>query len=539
MEERKLIIIGWDGATFDVIKPLIRAGRMPVIASLLENGVHGRLVSTIPPLTPVAWTSIATGVNPGKHGIFDAMMFSRAGRKLSFINATNRKIKPFWTLLEESGKTTNVFNVPVTYPPDPVSGAMISGMFTPFGVRDFTYPAGLLDEVEARFGRYEIECENTDEPASYLKNIIEVEIDFREKVIMHLMDRGRWDLLYAVSMATDRVQHFYWGYLDPSRKDHAKYKDAIYSVYEKLDASLGRIIKKAGDNATVMMVSDHGSGPLKTAFFLNNWLIQNGYLSMKEGSAAPAHKAGGPRLLKKALKRILPAFVKDALRSRMIPDHNKEINVFSSFIDWTKTRAFSEGVSCGIYINEETVPREAYDETVDGIIGKLKALRGPDGNPVVERVYRRSEAYSGGYVDMAADLIVICAPTYQIIAPNEVLFFGGELSSDLFMEHKWSGRHEQEGIFVLSGEGVRKGVELKHCSLIDVAPTVLYLMGVDVPQDADGHVLEEALEKSYAEQHPIKSSLVDISQDGSAIKGLSEEEEAQLMERMRSLGYLE
>ena len=134
MGKKKMLIIGWDGATFDMIKPLVEQGQMPNIASLMQNGVWGPLESTLPPLTPVAWTSISTGVNPGKHGIFDALTYDHEKRKLSFVNASMRKVKPLWSILSEMNRTVGVMNVPVTYPPEEVNGFVISGMFTPQGV---------------------------------------------------------------------------------------------------------------------------------------------------------------------------------------------------------------------------------------------------------------------------------------------------------------------------------------------------------------------------------------------------------------------
>src|SRR3990172_13336252 len=122
MNRTKMLIVGWDGATFDIIKPLVDKGKLPNIATLMRSGVWGRLDSTIPPLTPVAWTSMSTGVNPGKHGIYDAMIYNQENHKVSFVNATLRKVKPIWSILSERNKNVGVINVPMTYPPDEVNG---------------------------------------------------------------------------------------------------------------------------------------------------------------------------------------------------------------------------------------------------------------------------------------------------------------------------------------------------------------------------------------------------------------------------------
>ncbi|HWR71740.1 MAG TPA: alkaline phosphatase family protein, partial [Nitrospirota bacterium] len=347
----KVIIIGWDGATFDIINPLVAAGRLPNVAYLMKNGVWGRMESTIPPLTPTAWTSLSTGVNPGKHAIFDAMLYSPEARRMSFVNASMRKCAPVWSVLSEAGRKVGVLNVPMTYPPDEVNGFVIPGMFTPEGADDFTYPRGLKDDLIRTFGRYFIECNYSSSPSTYLKSILSVDVDFREKVASYLMERYDWDFFFCVFMSSDRVQHFFWKYLDPSHPGHKKYGNAIATVYEKMDESLGRLIEKAGVDATVVMVSDHGSGPLKKAFFLNYWLLINGYLFLKRDFADIFRKT--PRVWSRfagTIKKVLRASISGRVGSGITESQRDILTLFPSLIDWDRTVAFSEGVGGGIYI---------------------------------------------------------------------------------------------------------------------------------------------------------------------------------------------
>lgn len=539
MGKNKMLIIGWDGATFDIIKPLVEKGDMPNIASLMKNGVWGKLESTIPPLTPVAWTSISTGVNAGKHGIFDAIIYSQEKRKVRFVNAAMRKARPIWSILSERGRSVGVMNVPVTYPPDEVNGFVISGMFTPQAVSDFVYPQGLKAEIEKRFGEYMIECNRVNSPSAYLKLILNM-VDFREKVVLYLMENHPSDFFFPVFIASDRVQHFYWKYLDTSHPEHGKHGEAIATVYKRMDQALGKIIEKAGPDANIMIVSDHGSGPLKSAFFLNNWLIKNGYLFLKE-DMAQAMKVNKSSIVKrglvKVIKKILPANLWGTLKIGK-DKHSEEINIFSSLIDWGKTIAFSEGVSGGIYINSEVVKPDQYEEVTERIIKGLSELKDDSGEKVIHRVYRREEVYSGEEVKKAPDLIVICSLGYQIIAPNEFLLFKKDFEDSLFLSHRWSGRHEQYGIFLLKGNGIRRGIEIKNARILDIAPTALYMMSEDIPDYMDGMVMESAFENDYFRKNPVmktgnKMSQVTIEKD------LTEEEEREIAEKLKVLGYME
>lgn len=534
-ERTRTIVVGWDGATFDIIKPLVDRGLMPNVARLMREGAWGRLESTIPPLTPVAWTSIFTGVNPGKHGIYDAMFYRPDLKRIVFANATMRAVKSVWSILSDKGKKTGVMNVPMTYPPDEFDGFSISGMFTPDGADDFITPPGLKAEIEKLFGKYNIECRQESDPGAYLKRIFDM-VDYREKVCLYLMERKAWDFFFVVFVATDRVQHFFWKYLDPGHPEHSKYGGAIAQAYIRLDAALGRIMEKAGPGANVMMVSDHGSGPLDSAFFLNNWLIKKGYLTLKQDMASALRTKTSTRVmhgLAKSVKKVLPS----AKWSRLRPGADASINAFYSLIDFERTTAFSEGVTGAIYINQD-LPPEEYQSVSKRLIEELCAIRDDSGKRVIEHVYRREDIYTGEHAHKAPDLTLICSPGYQVIAPNEFLFFKKDIEDALFFSHRWSGRHERYGIFLLKGPAVRKGVVLDDPRLIDVTPTILHLMDMAVPAYMDGTVLEEALEPGYLADKPVRYT-DDAAAGGTGAKKLSEEQEREIAEKLKNLGYME
>jgi predicted AlkP superfamily phosphohydrolase/phosphomutase len=535
-ERQKILVVGWDGATFDMIEPLVAAGRLPNVARLMQSGAWGRMESTIPALTPTAWTSLSTGVNPGKHAIFDAMLFSSEKRKISFVNASMRKVKPVWSLLSAAGKRVGVMNVPVTYPPDEVDGFVIPGLFTPEGAPNFMYPQELENELAERFGPYAMECRSSGSPAVHLKSILSVEVSFREKIASYLMDKYEWDFFFCAFMSSDRVQHFFWKYLDPAHPDHKKYGDAIATVYEKMDEALGRLLEKAGENATVIMVSDHGSGPLKTAFFLNYWLQQNGYLFLNREFSQILK--GRPVLGERLASVLKKLFSARTAKTGVTDAHRDDVNRFPSMIDWERTVAFSEGVGGGLFINAQVVGQDRYESTIEAIREGLLEVRDDHGSKVVKAVYRRDEVYHGEYTRLAPDLIVICEGKFQIIAPNEFLFYNKGFDNKLFLSHRWSGRHEQHGICIIKGPATAMNTEMKKCRIIDIAPTILYLMDQAVPGYMDGTVLNEAIDPAYLEKHPVRYT-ADMHTQESQVASLSEDEDRKISEKLRDLGYIE
>jgi len=481
-----------------------------------------------------------TGVNPGKHGIYDAVVYEPKMHKFSFVNATLRQKKPVWSILSDLGKTVGVLNIPITYPPDKVNGFAISGMLTPGNANDFIYPQEIKTELEKKFGAYSIECPQIKDPSAYLKLILEM-IETRESIALHLMDQHPVDFFFLVFIASDRVQHFYWKYLDPSHPEHAKFGNAIAMVYERMDRALGKLIEKVGPDTNIMMVSDHGAGSLNTTLYMNNWLIKNNYLHL-DAIAAKGLKAKKPALTKSALaqlfRKAIPEVLLKKIRNKKINAKQDELSFFCSMIDWEKTLAFSEGVAGGIYINHDIVKTEQYDDLVNNICSELHKIIGPDGKKVVEKVHRRDEIYKGEALMKAPDLTVICTAGYQIISPNEILFFDDNFSDTLFLPHRWSARHEMDGIFILKGPNVKKGIELNGCKIVDAAPTMLYTLQEPIPLDMDGKVVAEAFELEYLAKNPPRF-ISEAYQQGSTEMNLSEEQEQELSKRLKDLGYLE
>src|SRR5215510_3216302 len=284
----KLLVIGLDGASFNVLDPLIDKGYLPNIARLIAEGSRANLETTFPPITAVAWSSFMTGKNPGKHGIFEFVRLDHQSKRELAVNASYREGKAVWDLLSQSGKRVIVHNFPCTYPPRPLNGLMITDFMTPRGRRDFTFPATLLEELEQKFGHYRLHLSQTyagGKAEGVLDELFD-ELEYKAKVAEYLMTRYEWAAFFQYFWGTDRIQHELWHVIDERHPRHKKkeadaYRDRVYEYFSRVDEVIGRLIELAGDDSLVLIASDHGFGPVHKYCSLNIWLLQEGFLKLK------------------------------------------------------------------------------------------------------------------------------------------------------------------------------------------------------------------------------------------------------------------
>ncbi|MHA1665025.1 MAG: alkaline phosphatase family protein, partial [Candidatus Njordarchaeales archaeon] len=267
----KVVLIGLDGASYNIFMPWIKKGFLPLLKKLIENGVYGVLKSTIPPDTPPAWTSIFTGKNPGKHGVYGFLdslpQFDEKGKKYVFrvVNSRCRRSPAIWNILSKEGKRVIVINVPLTYPPEPINGVMISGFLTPSLRSNFVYPRWLKPilvkkgyRIGAKFGKEEFS----------IKSLVE-NIRAKVKVARWLMKNFDWDLFIIVFMETDQVMHV-----------HNDIRKAL-KIYQEVDNGISTLIKELPGKSHVILVSDHGFKKFKRAFFLNTFLWKKSLLKLE------------------------------------------------------------------------------------------------------------------------------------------------------------------------------------------------------------------------------------------------------------------
>jgi len=543
---RKLAVIGLDGATFDLILPWVESGDLPTFRRLLAQGASGLLRSTIHPLSPQAWSTFITGKNAAKHGVFDFLVKRAGSYQFALTHGGFRRGASLWQILSQAGKRVVVVNVPFTYPPEPVNGAMISGFDAPRADSTFCYPADLYRQVAAVVGNYYL---HEMYPVGYRKteyeDVLRRAIENRVQVTRYFLERYEWDFYMIVINATDLVQHLFWAEME---NPHSPFRHVIRHVYQAVDSALEKIWAMMGDEVTLLIMSDHGAGPIHKSFYLNEWLRQHGWLTYHRQTAA------GRRLASKwadvgrvAIKRHLPRPAKDWLKQHLPGFRNQvESWIQTSEIDWRRTRAFAGGKFGDIYLNVRgrepqgiVEPGKKRDKLLREIVAALLDLQDPDtGEAVVEHVHRREELYDGPFLDRAPDLIVqwrnyayfasseLSGPTGQIFAPPP---------PEDATEFEHTGTHRLDGIMLAIGPGIRPGtVEGAH--IADLAPTILHAFGLPVPDDMDGQVLQTI----FQEQRPVTfDTAFDMGEQRPIASVYSDDDEREISERLRSLGYMD
>jgi len=549
------MVIGVDGATFEVIKPLVKKGLLPNFARFFKEGVHGPLRSTIHPITPQAWSSFFTGKNAGKHGVYDFIRRREGSYGIEFVNASRRSAESIFMHLSRKGRKVGCIAVPFTYPPEEVNGFMLSGMDSPAEDARAVYPAELLDEITKKFGNYHIHLASPIgrkrvEEDKFWRDI-QLEDKNRTDIGLYLWDKFPSDLFMTAYTNTDRVQHQYFT-LELEREleaDEVDPEDLIVKTYVNTDKQLGKLLGRAEahGNTAVFIISDHGSGPIKRFFYLNRWLELNGYLTYLEGKGGAALKT-----LEKGrymAKRFLPRKAKNFMKT-FLPGLRDRVESYRFFndIDWASTKAYGFGMYGNIFVNLKgrepqgiVEPGAEFEEIRSRCIEEIERLKDPEsGERIVEKVYRKEELYTGEMTEEAPDLI-ICWKDYSFYTSNTP----GRESGDCFgayqnidaSDYLHIGTHRLDGVFMALGPVIKKSKSLEGARIIDIAPTILYALGEEVPEDMDGRVLTDIFEGSFVKDRPVSVGKASGFSAGEVTE-YSDEDSKDIEERLKGLGYL-
>jgi predicted AlkP superfamily phosphohydrolase/phosphomutase len=533
----KLIVVGLDAATFDVIDPLVEAGDLPALAGLLARGARGTLRSTTHPLTPLAWTTMVSGVNAGRHGIWDFSERDASGYGLRLVNGSHSRAPALWTRLSEAGRRVGVVNVPFTWPAPDVNGFALAGIDAGAREDGMSSPRELVHELQDRFGRLLLDHSfPVDEEGRLDLELVRRACEQKVAIVDWLTERYDPELLFVVFMAADHVHHLAWPDWEERGRD-----STVAEAYRILDASLGELLKRADDDTNVLVVSDHGGGALRGVVNLNAWLAEQGYLSYAENGST--NGGGVHRLFE--LRRKLPKEWRYSLKQRLPRLRERAYRLRPpSVVDWRQTRAFAYGIFGNIVLNVAgrerdgiVQPGEEYERLRDELRERLLDLRSEDGESIVAAVHRREDLFSGPELDKIPDLIVEFRD-YAWLGKGNLTERTATLEDTIAIrahpEQRYAGGHRPDGIFVLAGPAARAGAEL-HAGIADVAPTVLYLLDEPVPSSFEGRLLAEALEPSLLDERPLEFS--DDDEPPATIE--QRESPREVEERLRSLGYLE
>lgn len=554
----KVLVIGLDGATPDLVDQWVAENKLPFLKQVMQKGVYGKLKSTYPPISPAAWTTFATGYNPGKHGTYDFRDYDP--RRYScfadtIVDSNAFAGKSVWDLVGASGQKVGVITVPVTYPAWKVNGFMISGYPTPDAAKSFAYPPEMGERIPP-----------LTEDSSFFKSASHSEVLKELNRISHLrtdvsiaeLKKDDYGLFIMVIGATDRAHHDWWKFIDHDHpaydaKEAALYGSYILEVYQAADACIGKFLEAIDNETTVIVMSDHG-GMAHPKYYLNfNYWLRTLDL-LKPSASANKSQSGLKGAFKKFYRgkiRRLPYLEKVY---RRLPQRLKKMatNLDSSTmmnldaIDWKHTRAYRfpmyppvEGIMINVAGRQPegcVQPGEEYEALRTRILDGIRGLREPGtGEPLVLEAYRREELYHGERLETAPDIIIVTKDSYK----------GGTgidaLVSDVPLEvlSKLSGVHRMDGIILAQGPHIRRNAQVEGAGIIDVAPTILYALGMPIPSDMDGKPLMNFFEDAYAKQttatYTDERKVEDVATDE---YGYSEEEEESVRLKLEALGYL-
>jgi len=541
--KRRVLVIGIDSVPLDLMLPWAKNGHLPSFAKILNSGSYGDLYSRIP-VTPVAWSTIYTGKNPGKHGIIGFRNHKPKTYEEVSVNSTLRDARDVWEIAGAHDKKVVVVNAPLTYPPRPVNGYLVCGFMAPGVDYEFTYPESLGAEIKRAVPNYRIGT-----APSYIKSLYLKELHNTVQVVgdasIHLLKQIDWDLAFIVFKETDEVQHSFFDR-----------PGDVLGLYRRVDKIVGEFLKLAGDDATVFVVSDHGGEPINKRFNAAEFLRMSGFISLNSSnnrqSATPlqlvASALFGLRLewlldipgSRRLMGEIMKARVRSLQKSAK-PDQG----FYAGQVDWPNTTAF---ISSGIGLRINLKGREPqgfvdpadYEAVRDKVATQFAGLKDPEnGMNVFRYAQARERVLSGPYTELAPD--VMCLPNTGYL-PTEALASFDPLAvaaahRSLFSRSTlWCGTHSPYGMVAGSGPGIKRG-EVSGATLDDIAPTILYAMGIPVPRDMDGKVLTAMFDPSYLDANPVTWEEV---QAGGEVKAreLSDEESKIVEERLKALGYL-
>jgi predicted AlkP superfamily phosphohydrolase/phosphomutase len=545
MTKKKIIVIGLDGGTWTILDNLIEQGKAPFFSYLCKTGTYGVLRSTTPPVTAPAWTSFLTGQNPGKHGLFDFQRIDFTSNSRNLTVSTDCKSATMIDYFNDKGKRSLFINVPLTYPPQPINGVLIAG-FPVSPDSDFVYPPEMLQQIkEMKYITDWMEIYKNKKRLSKA-SMIKMSDKSQINVFESMLTQDNWDVAMMVISGTDHIAHLEW------QKGNI---NGVKNYYASIDALLSELkFKGIFDGATIIVVSDHGFGGSSYAFYMNTWLSKEGYLSFKSERddtydvflkefRNPVHgKSKGivPKILKTVgltrenviylgkktgmikLERFLPYSI-----ISLFPSHE-----FS--IDWNNTKAYmvsnaSKGININLHGRETTgiVAKNEYDSLRKEIVRKLRELRAKDGSLLFEIANLKEDTYSGPYVSDAPDIATWSFPNYKIrMGTNQ----------KNFMRKVSEAQHTLDGIYIFHSGDFIPGKRAEEISIMDIAPTIMHILGLSVPEDMDGRVTTELFSPNSSAREREVQFRKPLSKSANSFT--SENIKEGISEKLKALGYL-
>lgn len=510
----RVVVFGVDGLTFRVLHPLMERGRLPNFQRLSQNGCEAVLESKYPPATPSAWMSLATGLKPAGHGVYDFWDFEEqqgpgSTRKAKLL--TRRKGgKAIWNILSEYNKKVLVINVPMTYPPEPINGIMVSGYMTPSADADFTYPLTFKKELFYTIPDYMIDLTPEDKTivglSGWKGRAIDATLRMTEqriKLINYMLKEKPWDFCFLGFVGADRLQHRLWDEITSLDFRSTEY-------YDLLDDGLGQILDMLGSEDCLFVVSDHGFQGASRSFEINEYLYSKGLVALDSHAQQSRERASRSSTLRYVLKRgglfDLARKARGTLEGAgLIKKHDVDIyKIKDPGIVWERTLAYMPSSACfgcgyaDIYLSPN-LDAQCISELYEDLKRQIDPLTG---KTLIDTICTTEVFGTGPYAPREPHLLLL---------PNDGITFRKTVGNKRFWGEatmanapgKRSGVHQKDGVLYAYGNGFKRGFKGPNAEVYDLVPTILHSMGLPLPDTFDGRVLEELYAKDeQVEQVP-------------------------------------
>ena len=521
----RVFVMGVDGGSYPLIKKFINEGYLPNFKKVIEKGKFCEFESTIPPHTAPGWVSIATGTNPGTHGIYQFWKTQGSKYVGDFQGSYNWNATPIWKILNEYGLKTGMVNIPMTHPPMPVDGYIITWPLTK--TLNYSYPRELLSEIASEGGHYypDLYTMYTGQE-DYLERACEITRK-RVKTIKYLMQNKEWDFMMAVFTEVDRISHYTWQYMDktsPCYEENPKMQHAVRKIYEETDKALGEILENLPKDTLFVSLSDHGFDVGLVNFNINTFLINHGYMSLKEvgsGNKGEENLVGSDMDYSNWFQTTIDG---------------KQYEV-----DFENTKVFmaapgSYGLNINLQGRQEKgiVSDKEYHKLISQLKQELSELEHPfKKEKLFKEILSQDEAYSGEKQGDAPD--IICIPNgYGIMVNHKII------PDQLFSLPDQKGMHERDGYILFYGDGIDENKELEKVQIIDFAPTILQYYGISKTDKMEGKALDvfdvQVLQKDFRQK--IHKEVVHQTYEDNEIYTYSGDEKREMEQRLKGLGYL-
>jgi len=528
----RVLLIGWDGADWRILDPLLERGDLPNLQALIARGQRGVLKSTIPTHSWAAWPSFLTGVDPADHGVYDILETVPGTHKQYPVTFKSIKERTFVEDLSAAGKVGVYADVPLMFPPPEINGKILAGGVLPKG-RTYSHPADLPDELEKAGVPWVINGMSwttyRNKPDAYLDEALEI-TGKRIRATEWLMDNSDWDLMASVWVSVDRTQHALSNYVAPDHPDYARNdKTAIGArvrdVYKQLDDGIGRFVSRARPDDLILFISDHGFQAVTRTVHMDHLLKRFGFLEFSASNVVFGPMQWGP--VRKVARKAYD----------LLGLHGK-VSLPQS-VNWSKTKAFTtirstgEGVSINLAGREPDgiVDPADFERTRDQVMDALSSFTDPvTGKKPVKAIYRREEIFKGKHADTAPDILMEPAEQYSLTHAKSAIEKADWISGD----------HRIDGVIVAAGPAVRPFES--QPLLVDMAPTILAALDAPASIEHTGRVLHEVVgsEAHVTHAEPSRPAVVIPGMPtGDEESTVTDTEADEMEEHLRGLGYLE